>query len=538
MSVSDSEILTPRQRLNLSANAVCGVFYDWDTKTNKVIRTDTIKDLLGFDPKEIPDDVGWWESRIHPEDRERVRKTFLTSESRCEVEYRMLHREGHYLHIWDQALILRDEKGSLRRVIGSNLNINSRKELERALVATIEAEKQARREAETADRAKDEFLAVISHELRSPLQAILGWIRMIRTGNLEKGTLERGYEVIERSVRSQIGLIEDLLDLSRINRGELNITRSRLDLKELLTATTDALKLMAEGKNIRVSCDFSEGLFEVEGDANRLQQVFSNLLQNAIKFSPKNSSVLVTAANAGAEVKISVIDFGIGIDKMHFRSIFDRFSQADSSTSRQHGGLGLGLSIAKHLTEIHGGRIEASSDGQGKGSTFSVWLPRCGQTTVNLKKELGERALSPDVSRQGLSGVTIMLVEDDPDSSDLIANILEGEGARVVSFPSAKEAIREYEIHMPDLLISDLAMPGEDGYMFVRKLKEHPLYLKKNIPLASLSAFASSADREKALSAGFDLHLTKPIDPQDLTRALLTLLAGEKPNRRIKLNVF
>ena len=385
-------------------------------------------------------------------------------------------------------------------------------EQDRLRLARAEA---ARLEAQQANDAKDEFLATLSHELRAPLNVLLGWTRMLRGGHLDADACAHGLDVMERNVRLQAKLIEDLLDVSRIVTGKLRLERQRVDLSALAEEVADATRPAAEARAIRFTSCIEPSLW-IDADAGRLHQIISNVLTNAVKFTPDGGAVQLTAVRAGSNVRIEVTDSGVGIDPALLPHVFDRFYQADGSTTRAHAGLGLGLAIVKRLMELHGGDIAAESEGVGRGSTFTMTfpLPRYDVLPAPAGAMPREDAL--------LSGITVLVVDDDADTRETLTAILEHFGARAMAAGSADEGYAAFAAERPDILLSDLAMPYQDGYDLIRRIRTE--LHADTVPAAALSAYADAEHRSRSLAAGFQEHLAKPVDPTTLAMALARLV--------------
>jgi len=405
--------------------------------------------------------------------------------------------------------------------------------LEKALEAAAEAnriklkfERRARNAAERANRVKDEFLAVLSHELRTPLNAMLGWTQILRTGRLAPAESERALEAIERNIRAQSQLINDLLDVSRILSGKLALEMQPTDVKGVVDAALDSVRPSAQAKGVRLEVALEHDPAPIQADPGRLQQALLNLLTNAIKFTPAGGHVRVESRQSDGKLEIRVSDTGAGIPPEFLSHIFDRFQQADSSTTRSQGGLGLGLSIARHLIEAHGGTIEARSDGAGKGAVFTIRLPRIRVDAI--REPAGER---PRRKRAGtdtpaLDGIRVLVVENDSDSRDLLARELQLLRASVETADSVREALRRIEAFRPEVLVSDIAMPEQDGYDLIRAIRSLPDEDLRRIPALALTAFARIEDRERALREGFQAHLGKPVELQQLAQTVQDLHAS------------
>jgi signal transduction histidine kinase/CheY-like chemotaxis protein len=375
--------------------------------------------------------------------------------------------------------------------------------------------------AEEASRLKDEFLATVSHELRTPLSSILGWSTLLRNDRAEPELLRRGLEVIERNARAQQRIIEDILDVSRIITGKLRIDTEPVDLTMLFESVLESVRPTAFTKSIELAFTGPATPCRVAGDSVRLRQVFWNLLSNALKFTPEGGRVNMSMTQAGDRVFVRIEDSGCGMTREFIAHAFDRFRQADSSTTRQHGGLGLGLAIVRHLAEMHGGAVTASSGGPGCGSTFTVVLPiRPFSAPVAYtppREDPGERPATPS-QRRALAAMRVLVVEDEPDSRELIHVLLESEGAEVRSAASADEALAVLDAFEADVVLSDIGMPGKDGLWLAASLRE----TRRDLPLVALTAYSGSDDIARAIAAGFDQHVAKPVDTDQLVDALRT----------------
>ncbi|MCA1616283.1 MAG: GAF domain-containing protein [Acidobacteria bacterium] len=393
------------------------------------------------------------------------------------------------------------------------------------------------REAQEVNRLKDEFLATLSHELRTPLTAVLGWTRLLATGQLDEATSKRAMETIERNAQSQVQLIDDILDVSRIIRGKLRLNVRPVDLAPVIETAVDAVRPAAAAKGIRLQVVLDPHTGPVSGDPDRLQQVVWNLLSNAIKFTPKEGRVQVLLSRADSHLEVTVSDTGPGIEPEFLPFVFDRFRQADPTTTRTHGGLGLGLAIVRHLTELHGGTVRAESAGEGGGSTFRVTLPLLAMQSAGPSRAAAEAAA--DATARGgpvgngfqlecppeLDGLRVLIVEDDADSRDLLVAVLRQCRAEVLAVPGVAEALDAFDAWHPQVLISDIEMPGEDGYALIRQVRARPPEGGGRIPAAALTAYARAEDRMRALLAGFQIHVPKPVEPAELA-AVVASLAG------------
>jgi signal transduction histidine kinase/DNA-binding response OmpR family regulator len=410
------------------------------------------------------------------------------------------------------------------------LEVAERKQAEEERAQMLIRERAARAEAEAANRTKDEFLATLSHELRTPLTAILGWSHLLRMNKLREPQFVHALETIERNARSQSQLIDDLLDVSRIVTGKLQIEFSTVDLSGVIEAAIESVHPALSARGISLETVVESGCC-VLGDANRLQQIFWNLFTNAIKFTPKGGQVKVTTERRDAEIRIKVADSGIGISPEFLPYIFDRFRQADGSTTRAQGGLGLGLAIVRHLVELHHGKVEVDSQGKQLGSTFTVRLPIAVALTDHPNGHGDVQKIKDDdllvKSSRILDGLKILVVDDDRDTRDLVTTILTRCGSEVRCSESAADALRAFQEWNPDLLVSDIGMPIEDGYGLIRRLRKLKSRRAKQIPALALTAYATDEDRTLALSAGFQMHLPKPIEPESLVSSIAAALGRD-----------
>jgi signal transduction histidine kinase len=388
----------------------------------------------------------------------------------------------------------------------------------------LEREQAARASAEQANRLKDQFLAMVSHELRTPLNAILGWADMLRSGHLTDGRRERAYQAIHDGARRQSQLIDDLLDVARIMSGKLRLSRRSVDINDIVRGAIELVQPAIDARRIHLSIDADSPVPPIHGDASRLQQIVWNLLSNAIKFTPESGAVHVRVRRADGAVEVAVTDTGQGIAPDFLQSVFEPFRQADPSTTRAHGGLGLGLAIVRHLVEAHGGTVSAESGGAARGATFTVWLPVRAVSNdaiepIDVAYDETAEAAHYAVS---LHGITVLVVDDDAASREVIAAYLETREARVLTADSAEVALDWLARERVDVLIADIAMPGEDGYSLIRKVRAtHGATAA--VPAIALTAFARNEDRQQSLRSGFQLHLAKPIDAQALLSAVASL---------------
>ena len=444
----------------------------------------------------------------------------------------LVAKDGTEYPIDDSAAPIRNEQDEVVGAVLVFRDISERKrmELERErLLATAQA---AQKEAERANRLKDEFLATASHELRTPLTAVLGWSRLLRTGKLDAENSARALEAIERNATLQTKLIDDLLDVSRIITGKLKLDRQAIEIAHVVSDAVNTVRPAADAKHITIDTSFDAEAGPVLGDANRLQQVVWNLLSNAVKFTPKNGRIEVALQRVNSEVQVSVGDSGEGISSEYLPYVFDRFSQGDGKTTRSHSGLGLGLAIVRQLVELHGGTVNAHSDGPGRGATFKLQLP-----VLSINRVPGSKSAANDLTltrarvTDGLSiqcpprldGVRVLVVDDDSDTRQMLQAVLSECQADVITATSAAEAIKEIARRKPDVLVSDLGMPEQDGYELIRQVRETESAGATRIPALALTAYAKAEDRVRALANGYQVHLSKPVEPAELVLVVANL---------------
>jgi PAS domain S-box-containing protein len=433
-------------------------------------------------------------------------------------------------HVVGASKVARDitEK---KRVEQSLKEANEKSEIaNRARLQLLESERAARAEAERANRIKDEFLATLSHELRTPLNAVLGWSNLLQIESPKPEDLKQGLEAIERNARVQAQIIEDLLDMSRIMSGKVRLDVQRADLHAILCESVRTVRAAADAKDIHFTCVMDPLKEKFSGDPERLQQVFWNLLNNAVKFTPKNGRVAVFLKRGVSDVEVRISDTGQGISPEFLPFIFNRFQQADATTTRRHGGLGLGLAIVKQLVELHGGEIHVASEGVGKGAAFTVRFP----LSAAYRADDGGSQVSAVTTRESLplpnislAGSRILVVDDEVDARELVKKVLELAGASVSSADSVSAALNHILTARPDVLVCDIAMPEEDGYALIRQLRDLERDQKDIVPAVALTAYAGSEDRTKAIRSGFQDHLAKPVEPAELL-AVVSNLAGRR----------
>lgn len=420
-----------------------------------------------------------------------------------------------------------------RKIEELTAEIRRRMDLEEERTRLLNSEREARAQAEEASRLKDDFLATLSHELRTPLNAIVGWVSILREGVVGPDRHAVALETIDRAARAQAQLVEDLLDLSRIVGGQVRLNVQAVNVADVVARAVETVRPTADAKGVRIDAVLDPRSGPVSGDADRLQQVVWNLLTNAIKFSKQRGRVEVRVERANSHVDIIVADEGEGIPADFLPHVFDRFRQADSSRSRTHGGVGLGLSIVQQLVEAHAGLIHAESAGPGQGATFTVILPlQIYQPPPSVASERVHPLVPSSPSGEdlppadALAGVDVLVVEDNADSRQVLTTILEGYGARVRAVPTAREARARIRDELPDLILADIELPGEDGLTFVRKLRAGTPDDGVSVPAIAVTAFARRVDRLRALDAGFQMHLAKPVEPAELVTTIRAVLGA------------
>ena len=465
-----------------------------------------------------------WNGMFHPDDRERARTRWrrsLDTGDYYEIEYRLRHHSGDYRWVLGRALPVRNDRGEIERWFGTCTDIHAMRLLIEEREHVLQSEQAARVESERAGRMKDEFLATLSHEIRTPLNAILGWATVLRSGRSNGDGLAQGLEVIERNARLQAQMIEDLLDMSRIISGKLRLDVQRIDLADVIRTAVETVEPAAAAKDIRLQLVLDPVAGPVSGDPNRLQQVFWNLLSNAIKFTGRGGRVQVLLERINSHLEVSVIDTGEGIEPAFLPHIFDRFRQADASTTRRHGGLGLGLAIVKQLVELHGGTIRAKSPGKTMGATFIAALPL---TVVHPEADPMPSRRHPTAEPVALAldswpqiaGLRVLVVDDEPDARALLRRLFEERDAVVSTASSVAEALAAVQAQRPDVIVSDIGMPGEDGHELIRRVRALPPEHGGRTPAIALTAYARAEDRVRAVAAGFQHHLSKPVEPVEL----------------------
>ncbi|MGE5659147.1 MAG: PAS domain S-box protein [Actinomycetota bacterium] len=481
---------------------------------------------LTFTGRTMEQELGnGWTEGLHSDDLQHCLDIYTTAfEARScfEIEYRLRRFDGEYRWILDAGTPRFTPEGEFLGYIGSCFDIHDRKCAEQEREQLLAREQAARAAAERANRVKDEFLAIVSHELRSPLNPILGWSTLLQTHKLDSAKTALALSTIERNARLQAELIEDLLDLSRILRGKLSLNVVPTDLASTIQSAMETVRLAAEAKSIQIYTQLRPDIGLVSGDPSRLQQVVWNLLSNAIKFTPEGGQVEVRLERVGTHAQITVSDTGKGIHPDFLPYMFEYFRQENSATTRQFGGLGLGLAIVHHLVELHGGTVEAESPGEGLGATFRVKLPLI-PTSASMSQDRPSSELTLD-----LTGIQVLVVDDDADTREFVAFLIEQYGANATAVASANEALVALSRFRPDVLLSDIGMPEVDGYMLIQQIRALPAEQGGQIPAIALTAYAGEIDYRQAMAVGFQRHIPKPVEPAKLVAAIISLVAQRK----------
>jgi signal transduction histidine kinase/DNA-binding response OmpR family regulator len=546
--LAELELRAGEARVRLALDSAGLGTFDYNPTTDALRVDMRSRALFGLSPTAILGNSSFL-SRIRLEDRAKVvaatkRALDPRGDGSYDVEFRVggPAEEGkRWLGARGQAFV---ENGRPVRFVGTLRDVTVKNEIEQERADLLVREQEAhaaadhaRVRAEAASRAKDEFLATVSHELRNPLNAILGWSRVL----LEEGEelpLERrqkGLEVIARNAKAQVQLVEDILEVSRIVSGKLRLSTRPTDVRSVIEASLDTVRAAAQAKGIALEAHIANDTGTIVADEDRIQQVLWNLLSNALKFTPRGGTVNLGAQRRADDVELSVRDTGEGIAQAFLPFVFDRFRQADGSTTRTHGGLGLGLAIVRHLVELHGGTVSADSAGVGKGAIFVVRLPlhAAPQTEEPPSKVIVKKAPPPEPRASPLSELHVLVLDDDEDMRDLIAMILEHAGARVTRVPTVGAALEAIVADCPHVAISDLAMPGEDGFAFVKRVRESDTEPMRSLPLIAMTAYARAEDQHRVLSAGFQRHVAKPIEPVELVEALAQVAFGAAGGPRL-----
>jgi PAS domain S-box-containing protein len=511
-------------RLKLAYKATRSGVWDWDIIRNIAHVSEEYCNLLGFDPTTQEVSFEQWLTRVHPDDRtfatEVVSRTIQEQQEYYETDYRILHPDG-IRSLAARAKVFYDAAGNALRMLGNVQDITDRKQAEMERDRLFQLEQAARAEAERANRIKDEFLAVLSHELRSPLNPILGWTKLLQTRKFDETKTAEALATIERNAKLQTQLIDDLLDIAKILRGKLTIDATPVNLAFVIESAIDTVSTAAIAKSIALH-PVLPNIGQVSGDSNRLQQIVWNLLSNAIKFTPNGGRVKIRLERVNEQAEIIVSDTGKGINPDFLPYIFESFRQEDVSVTRKYGGLGLGLAIVRQLVEAHGGTITADSPGEGLGATFTVQLP-----LLNIEPEIKQinKLSQPELK---LTGIRVLTVDDDPDARELLTVLLAEYGATVLTVGSAAEILANLESFQPDVLVSDIGMPEVDGYSLIQQIRTLSPEKGGQIPAIALTAYARVDDYQQAITSGYQRHITKPLDPEELVQTVVALAQAKK----------
>ena len=513
---ADAALRENRDVLSLAMRGGAMGAWSRNIVSNEVWWSRELEEIVGLPPGTFSRTEAGFFDVVHEEDRPAVRKAIDDAVERRSdyiVEFRFRHASGEWRWMEGRGRAVYELDGSPRTLYGIGIDVTERKRAEMAL-------REAKLAAEAANELKDQFLATLSHELRTPLNVILGYARLLQTHAVPAENQQRAFDVIARNAVAQSQLVDDLLDMSRITTGKFRLELQSISIAAVLTDTLDGVKPAADAKGITLRVDIDPAAGTISADPGRLQQVFWNVLTNALKFTPADGRVFVSLRSEGANVLVTISDTGTGISREFLPFVFEPFRQAGAGFDRAHGGLGLGLAISRQLVELHGGTIDASSAGAGQGATFTIRLPR--MRDAGKAEPIAERADTPHRSAAtSLAGVNILLVDDEADTLTLFRDALVGTGAHVRAVANGLDALRELENWQPDLLVTDLGLPGMDGYELVRAIRDK----RPDLPAVAVSAYARADDRERALAAGFIAHIAKPIDPLSLVRVLATSLS-------------
>ncbi len=522
------------ERLRIALAAGRMGTWEWDVATGMVQWSPELEKIHGREPGTFPGNFDAVLEEIYPEDRNIVTESVQRSlEKQVEhrVEYRIVLANGNTRWVEGRGRAFHDDNGTPLRMMGICADVTDRKQAEAEREALLTSERAARAAAEHANRMTDEFLSVVSHELRTPLSAILGYSQLLRMEMVDQEELSDAYAAIERNSLAQVQIIDDLLDMSRIISGKLRLNVQSVSPAEIIEAAMETVKPAADAKNVRVQTVLDPLAGPVLGDFDRLQQVIWNLVSNAVKFTPKGGRVQVSLARVNSHLEITVADSGRGISADFLPHVFERFRQSEGSTTRRHGGLGLGLSIVKQLVELHGGSVRAQSDGENQGASFTVNLPlqMSRHATDEERVHPTTNTGTPAFQAHNLAGLTILVVDDELDTSIVVCRFLQACGASIVTAGSAREALDQLATLKPDVIVSDIGLPGTDGYELMREIRSWPAEQGGAVPAIALTAFARSEDRKRSMLAGFQNHVTKPVDPGELV-AVIAMLTKRTDN--------
>lgn len=522
------------ERMRLATEAAGIATWEFELDTGLATWSGEFYRIFGYAPEATQPSWAAWQARIHPEDRARVSEAMQRARetnAAFRAEHRILRADdGTERYVGPFGKVHTDERGEPTRFVGVLLDLTERRRAEVEREQWLSQANEARAQAEEANRLKDEFLASLSHELRTPMHAMLGWIQLLTSGHLNEAEHRRALATIERNARLQNQLISELLDVSRATSGKLEVQIGNVELKEVLAAALESVRPMAEAKQITLSHSLDECIQSIPADASRLQQILGNLLSNAVKFTPVGGLVRIECALRGDRVEIAVTDNGEGIAREHLPHVFEAFRQADGSITRRHGGLGLGLSIVQRLVQLHGGSVRAESAGLGHGSRFVVSLPVSAEAPMPLPNE--PQAFAAPGNGKRLAGISILAVDDNEDMLLLMQQMLRWEGARVTTATSAAAALGFARELKPDVLILDIGMPDVHGYELLQALRAQAGPDARPAPAIAVTGYARVEDARRAMTAGFQAHLAKPFEIEELFALVEALAPPAEPRDR------
>ena len=533
---TEAGLAASEERLRLATESAGLATWDVDMRTGSAVWSPPMYRMLGYPPNGGPASLAMWTERIHPDDVGETMRSFKAAQRDNKAfrhECRIIRADdGAERWLAATGQFHPDESRQRSRFIGIMLDITDRRRADLERNELLQRESSARRAAEDAARLKDQFLATLSHELRTPMSAVLGWLHLLRSGKLKPDQEAQALETIERNAHLQNQLINDLLDVSRIITGQLRIERDRTFPSMILESAIDSVGPQAGARRVSINLSLPKDGVVVWGDPSRLQQVFTNLLVNAIKFSPTDSAIDVTMRCTGEDIEIRFVDRGEGIAPEMLPVIFERFRQADGSITRRHGGMGLGLAIARHIMDLHGGSVVAESAGPGTGAAFIVKLPRLVEGTVAAPDDASSE-MPTGASDDRLAGIHVLAVDDDANALGMLASMLELGGAKVSTAQSAAAAIdafgRKSDI---SVLLSDIGMPDRDGYDLIESLRRDFPERARQVTAVAITGYARDEDHARALRAGFDAHLAKPFGMDELFDAIADLVRRRQRNAR------
>jgi PAS domain S-box-containing protein len=505
--------------------------YSWEfiPSKRKINWSDNLESVIGFALP--PDNENAVEDLVHPEDKELLSRDVLealANKTNYESEFRIINpHNGDILWMRSQGVPVTDETNKNLRIVGVTQNITRRKQAEQEREELLRSEHSARLEAEEANRLKDEFLATVSHELRTPLNAILGWSQMLMSKRFDQIDHDAALETIYRNAKAQAQLIEDILDVSRIITGKIRLDAQPISLAAVIQTAAESLRPAIEAKSLKIQMHLDFEPQMVYADPNRMRQVIWNLLSNAIKFTPERGEVTIELKSTEAQTRIVVTDTGKGISAGFLPHVFERFRQGDGSSTRTHGGLGLGLAIVRHIVELHGGTVDVESGGENKGSSFSVCLPAGKSAENDSSASDGSESIQTNgensqeiVPDSAIKGLRVLLLDDEPDTLELLSLVLRQCGAEVETNTHVREALETISRWKPDVVVSDIGIPEEDGYSFIKKLRALSPEQGGTIPVIALTAYVGIKERTQVLASGFQMYVPKPVEPSELIGAL------------------